>query len=143
MLEAAGVKGESRSRCSAVVFFFPPASRTQVGSRESLLNLWSWTQARGAPGQSGASEPLQQLFSKALPGSPPLSGEEPTLVCLTKSFLLRTISDIYKVNRCIMSLQVLIGWLPPLSVFTHCHNIYTSTYSQPDGEACPCIFHEG
>lgn len=57
---------------------------------------------------SSLSEPLTRAvrqnhsssFSETLClAPPPLSGEEPTLVCLTKSFLLGTISNIYKANR--------------------------------------------
>lgn len=71
---AAGVKGEGRSRCSGgdILVVFSTSEQHPCGQQRAPL----------------ARVVLQQLSQNTLTGSPPLSGEEPTLVCLTKSFLL-------------------------------------------------------
>lgn len=84
-------------------------------------------------------------FSKILclappPPPPTLWGGAHAGVSYKKLFVMNNSKHIQSKQKCIMNLQVLTGQLPQLSVFTHSHNIYTSTHSQSDGEAYPCIF---
>lgn len=69
-------------------------------------------------------------YSAWLPPPPPtLWGGAHAGVSYKKLFVMNNSKHIQSKQKCIMNLQVLTGQLPQLSVFTHSHNIYTSTHS--------------
>lgn len=100
VFEAVGIKRQGRIMCFGCGIF-PPASSTHVGRRE-LLRVWGAGSSLGEPLARAGLQSLSGSFSRIpslAPHHNPGVGGEPMRAHLTKSFLLGTIPNIYRVNR--------------------------------------------
>lgn len=80
-----GATGGLRERTEVQlrVWCFSTSEHHSRGQERIAANFERWKQPQRASSQSCALDPLQWLSPNTLPGSPPLTGEEPWLVYLS------------------------------------------------------------
>ena len=131
-LEVFGAAGGLRDRTELQlrVWCFSASEHHSRGQERVAANFERWKQPQRASSQSCALDPLQQLSPNTLPGSPPLTGEEPWLVYLSykQLFIMKNFKHTQNKQKSLMNPRVLIVHFLPLSTFTDSYDICTSIH---------------